>query len=188
VFEELVAGARDGDEVAFAALWRRFHPPLIRYLRVVARRDAHDVASEVWLSVVRGLGTFTGDEVGFRAWLFTIARHRAADDGRRRSRRICETVTLEGEDPSDGTDAADEAIALIELDTCLGLLSSLPRSQADVIALRVIGGLSVAETAPIIGRSEGAVRVLAHRGLHQLREQLSADMTRRPREAPTAVA
>jgi RNA polymerase sigma-70 factor (ECF subfamily) len=76
----------------------------------------------------------------------------------------------------------------LELDGCLRLLRSLPRSQADVIALRVIGGLSVAQTAATIGKSEGAVRVLAHRGLNQLREQLSAELTRRPSEEPISAA
>jgi RNA polymerase sigma-70 factor (ECF subfamily) len=173
VFEDLVGRARDGDEVAFAALWRQFHPPLVRYLRVVAQRDAHDLASEVWLSIVRDLGSFTGEELGFRAWVFTIARHRAADAGRRRSRRIADTVPLDDQDPPDGSDVSAEAVAWMELDAGLGLLRSLPRSQADVIALRVISGLSVAETAALTGRSDGAVRVLAHRGLHQLRDRLS---------------
>jgi RNA polymerase sigma-70 factor (ECF subfamily) len=188
VFEEVVARARDGDDLAFTALWRQYHPPLVRYLRVVARGDAHDLASEVWLSIVRGLGSFTGDELGFRAWMFTIARHRAADAGRRRSRRIADTVSLDDADPPDGSDAAAQAVAWMELDACLGLLRSLPRSQADVIALRVIGGLTVGETAAMVGRSEGAVRVLAHRGLHQLKQQLSAEVTRSPQEEPIAVA
>jgi RNA polymerase sigma-70 factor (ECF subfamily) len=187
-FEELVSRARDGDEDAFAALWRHFHPGLVRYLRVVARDDAHDLASEVWLAVVRGLGNFSGDELGFRAWIFTIARHRAADAGRRRSRRIADTVSLTDEDLPDGADPAAEAAARIELGACLRLLRSLPRSQADVIALRVIGGLSVAQTAATIGKSEGAVRVLAHRGLDHLRAQLSAELTSRRRDEPTAVA
>jgi RNA polymerase sigma-70 factor (ECF subfamily) len=188
VFDELVARAQDGDEAAFAALWQRFHPRLVRYLRVVARQDAHDLASDVWLSIVRGLGNFTGDELGFRAWMFTIARHRAADAGRRRSRRIDDTVSLTDEDPPAGTDPAAEAVARMELDACLRLLRSIPRSQAEVIALRVIDGLSVAQTAAMTGKSEGAVRVLAHRGLHQLRQQLSAEVTNRPWGEPTAVA
>jgi len=52
----------------------------------------------------------------------------------------------------------------------------------------VIDGLSVAQTAAMTGKSEGAVRVLAHRGLHQLRQQLSAEVTNRPWGEPTAVA
>jgi RNA polymerase sigma-70 factor (ECF subfamily) len=118
--------------------------------------------------------------------MFTIARHRAADAGRHRSRRIADTVPLIDEDWRDVTDAASEAVARVELDACLRLLRSLPRSQADVLALRVMGGLSVAQTAAMIGK--GAVRVLAHRGLHQLREQLSAELTRRPSEEPISAA
>jgi RNA polymerase sigma-70 factor (ECF subfamily) len=97
-------------------------------------------------------------------------------------------MPLDDQDPSDGSDVAAEAVAWMGLDACLGLLRSLPRSQADVIALRVIGGLTVAETAVTTGRSERAVRVLAHRGLHQLRELLSAEVSMRPWGEPTAVA
>ena len=64
---------------------------------------------------------------------------------------------------------------MMELGECLHLIRSLPQGQADVVALRVIGGLSVTETASVVGKSEGAVRVLAHRGLRQLAEQLSPD-------------
>jgi RNA polymerase sigma-70 factor, ECF subfamily len=78
-FGAVLAAAVDGDEQAFARLWRDLHPAVLRYLRVVAPEAAEDVASETWLEVVRGLGQFTGDEAGFRSWVFTIARHRALE-------------------------------------------------------------------------------------------------------------
>jgi RNA polymerase sigma-70 factor (ECF subfamily) len=81
-FAAVLAGALGGDEQAFARLWRDLHPALLRYLQVVTPGAAEDVASETWLEVVRGLGQFTGDETGFRSWVFTIARHRALDDHR----------------------------------------------------------------------------------------------------------
>ena len=71
----------------FPVLWRDArNPALLRYLRVIAPRPAEDVAADTWVQVVRGLAAFRGDEAACRAWLFTIARHRAIDEGRRRSR------------------------------------------------------------------------------------------------------
>src|ERR1700712_5756413 len=74
------------DEVAFAELWRRHHPMLLRYLRVLVSDAAEDVASETWIAVVRALSRFEGDEQNFRTWLITIARNRAMDYGRSRRR------------------------------------------------------------------------------------------------------
>ncbi len=87
-FQRVLAGAVAGDERCFALIWRDLQPALLRYLRmVVARGAADDVASETWLDVVQTLGRFRGDEQGFRAWVFTIARHRALDWQRRAIRQ-----------------------------------------------------------------------------------------------------
>src|SRR3954468_15214285 len=77
-----LAGARAGDEAAFVTVWRALHPPLLRYLSVRGDEAPEDIASETWMHVVRGLPSFSGDAAAFRAWLFTIARHRAIDHGR----------------------------------------------------------------------------------------------------------
>jgi len=173
-FAETVAAARDGDERAFTALWRWLHPSLVRYLRVVTTMESDDLASEVWLSVAQGLDRFSGDERAFRALVFTIARHRVVDAARRRARRVADTAPLSAIDPPAPGDAASEALIRMELGASLEIIRSLPPAQADVISLRVIGGLSVTETATVLAKSEGAVRVLAHRGLRELADRLSA--------------
>ena len=174
-FEGTILDASEGDEQAFSALWRWLNPSLIRYLRVVAPGESEDLASEVWLSVVQGLRRFRGDDGAFRAWAFTIARHRVIDAARRRSRRVVDNISLVDSDAPPAPDAALEADARWELEACLDVIRSLPPGQADVVALRVIGGLSVPDTAAVVGKSDGAVRVLAHRGLRQLAEQLEPD-------------
>src|SRR5262245_14899538 len=85
-FPAVLAAAVHGDESAFAILWRDLQPALLRYLRMVAPPVAEDLASETWLEVARGLGRFQGEEEGFRAWVFTIARHRVVDWRRREAR------------------------------------------------------------------------------------------------------
>ena len=72
-FPDLLAAAREGDDAAFTTLFRSVQPVLLRYLRTMGGRLADDVAAETWVSVVRGLGRFRGDEDGFRAVVFTIA-------------------------------------------------------------------------------------------------------------------
>ena len=172
-FPETVAAAARGDEDAFASLWRWFHPSLSRYLQVVAPWDWEDVSSEVWYSVARDLRSFSGDERSFRAWVLTIARHRTIDAARRRSRRVEVVPITDVDHPADG-DASTTVTRTAELADAMAALRGLPPSQAEVLALRVIGGLTVAETADALGKSEGAVRVLAHRGLRQLAERAAA--------------
>ena len=177
-FQRLLSGAQGGNEACFAALWRSFNPGLVRFLSGLAGRDdAADVASTVWLEVVRGLERFEGDESGFRAWLFTIARRRLIDlrrAGRRRPQRSIEHDEADrrvgsAADPSSLSEAArstDDAIALI---------GSLPPDQAEVLLLRVVADLDVATVAKMIGKRPGTVRVLAHRGLRRLAEVLEGE-------------
>jgi len=168
-FSVVLAGAQDGDEEAFASLFRAVQPVLLGYLRLIAPESAEDVAGETWLQVVAGLTGFRGGEDAFRGWLFTIARHRAIDSARARSRR--RTVPLdEGEWSARHTapDAADMALEAISTKAALSLLLALPRDQAEIILLKVVAGLSVADVARMVGKSEGAVRVAAHRGLRRL--------------------
>ena len=78
-----LAAAADGDEEAFARLFRAHQPMLLRYLRTLAAGAQEDLAAETWLRVVRGLRAFDGDLDDFRAWLFTIAHRRYVDHVRR---------------------------------------------------------------------------------------------------------
>ena len=66
-FSDLIAAARAGDDAAFTTLFRSVQPVLLRYLRTIGGRLADDVAAETWVSVVRGLGRFRGDELAHRA-------------------------------------------------------------------------------------------------------------------------
>ena len=94
-FAAVLAAAADGDELAFGALWRDLQPALLRYLNAFAPGAGEDLASETWLRVVKALDSFSGDERAFRAWVFTVARHRAVDRWRRTTRHHDELVPLD---------------------------------------------------------------------------------------------
>jgi Sigma-70 region 2 len=106
LFGARLAEAQSGDEAAFACLFRDVQPALLRYLRVIAPEAADDVAGETWLQVVAGLAGFRGGEEAFRAWLFTIARHRAIDAGRSRARRRTIPLPENGAEQLAAPDAA----------------------------------------------------------------------------------
>jgi RNA polymerase sigma-70 factor (ECF subfamily) len=167
-FRDILASAQAGDDAAFTSIFRDVQPALLRYLRLIAP-DAEDVASETWLQVVSGLRRFRGEEPEFRAWLFTIARHRAADSGRSRARRPAVPLELtEVDQLLTSPDAADQALEAVSTRAVLTLIASLPGDQAEIIMLRVVAGLEAREVARIVGKTPGAVRVAAHRGLRKL--------------------
>ena len=167
-FTAVLDAAAAGDEAAFRVLWRDLQPALLRYLDALAPGAGEDLASETWLRVVDGLARFSGDERDFRAWVFTVARHRAVDRWRRRTRRHDELVPL---------DALADLPALDAISTraAVALVATLPRDQAEVVLLRVVAGLDVAQVAAITGKRPGTVRVLAHRALRRLAQRLDAD-------------
>ena len=171
-FGEVLVSARAGDDDAFAELWRWLHPPLLRWLTVVAPRDVEDVESEAWLSVARGLDSFEGGAADFRGWVFTIARRRAIDWARRHRRRPPAGAfdTVDVVDPNGSSSSlVDDAHAV---DMATAVLRQLTPDQREVVSLRVIVGMTVAETAAIVGKSEGAVRVVCHRALRSLARRL----------------
>lgn len=175
-FMGVLADARDGGEAAFTRLFRDIQPALLRYLRVLAPEVAEDVASETWLRVMNGLTRFSGDEDAFRAWLFTIARRQMIDWQRSRARH--RTVPLadseaqvrhdEAQLRNTAPDTADLALERISTKSALALVSALPPDQAEIIVLRVVAGLDTLDVSRIVGKSPGAVRVAAHRGLRRL--------------------
>jgi RNA polymerase sigma-70 factor (ECF subfamily) len=175
-FPAVLRAAAGGDEGAFAKLWRDAHPPLLRYLRVLAGDDAaEDVAGEVWLEIARGLARFRGSsEAEFRGWVFVTARRRVIDLRRYEDRH---PVRLAGEaremDRPAMDDTAAAALDNLSARAAVELIATLPRFQAEVIVLRVIAGLDVGQVARIVGRRPGAVRVAAHRGLRELAARLS---------------
>jgi RNA polymerase sigma-70 factor, ECF subfamily len=168
-FAATLDDAQSGDQAAFARIFRDVQPVLLRYLRVIAGEAAEDMAGETWLQVVAGLTGFRGEERAFRAWLFTIARHRVADWGRSRGRRPA--VPLDDDEMPNGPlapDTADLALERLSTRALLAMIATLPADQAEIIMLRVVAGLDGPDVARMVGKSPGAVRVAAHRGLRKL--------------------
>lgn len=172
-FPAVLAAAQEGSEAAFSALWRDGNPALLRYLQAAAPHAADDVAAETWVQVVRGLPRFHGDERDWRSWLFTIARRRAIDEGRRRSRHPAAPLDdLPRDREPRSPDTALLAAENLSTAALVRQIRALPPLQADVILLRVLADLDNEAVARMVGRSPGAVRVAAHRGLRNLVQQL----------------
>jgi len=175
-FDRTMEAAREGEHAALAAIYRDLSPAVLGYLRGQRAGEPEDLASEVFVAVVRGLTAFQGDERSFRSWVFTIAHRRVVDERRRRSRGWEEPV-----DPGDFADSLagsrigdveDEALGRLGASWAMKMLGRLTPEQREVVLLRVLGGLSVAEVAIVMGKAEGAIKALQRRALRALAREI----------------
>lgn len=178
-FESRLAAAKAGDEAAFVELFRSVQPSLLRYLTTLGGGLAEDVAAETWVSVLKGLPRFKGDEAGWRSWVFTIAHSRLRDAQRKAVRTPLPADTTTLLEPRPGrADVALEVEEMFSTEAALALIGWLPADQAEVVLLRYVAGLDVARTAKVVGKRPGTVRVTAHRALKRLEELLGPSRAR----------
>lgn len=165
--------ARGRGEPSFGeleSLYDRYAPAVLGFLRGRGVPDAEDVLGEVFVSVVRSLDRFDGDEDAFRRWLFTIAHRRAVDAHRRRARRPESAVAPEElpDVPASTGGPDDVAAGSLELTAVGGALRQLTDDQRAVLLLRVVADLSVADTAAVLEKPESAVKALYRRAVAAL--------------------
>lgn len=175
-FESTLAAARTGAAWAWESLYRDLAGHVAGYLRGKGAREVDDLVSETFLSVARDIHRFTGGEAAFRSWVFTIAHRRLLDAWRAQGRSVpvadgeAAQEMAEREWLGDTETEAMTAMSMIEVNV---LIKHLSKQQRDVLLLRVVGDLSVAETAKVLDTSEGAVRALQSRAIRELRARLS---------------
>jgi RNA polymerase sigma-70 factor, ECF subfamily len=175
-FPEILTRAREGDQHAWTLLYDDLSGPLVGFLRGRGAPDPEDQVGETFLDIVRNLGSFAGDEAGFRAWVFTIAHRRLVDALRRRTRRPVAPVPTEHLVPL--ADALDQGPHLIDqlvermavTGHLEGLLAALSDDQREVLVLRFAADLDATTVGQITGRSTNAVAAITRRALLRLRE------------------
>lgn len=167
-----------GDEDAFRAAYRAVQPGLLRYLTVlVGAPEAEDVAAETWAHAIRDLERFSGAADGFRGWITTIARNRALDLMRSNGRRPVVDVRIEDlVDKVDAADPEEQALGLVSTAEALRLIATLPPDQAEAVLLRAVVGLDAKTAAQVLGKSPGAVRTAAYRGLRSLQKKIHPEV------------
>ena len=171
--DALVEAARGGSVSAFERLYRALASQVVSYLRWHRVSDPDGLTNDVFAQVHRKLGSFEGDEQGFRSWVFTIAHHRMIDDRRRTQRQPVVASDVEVEDHRSMGDVEEDAFAVLGSDRVRELLDVLSPDQRAVVLLRVVADLSVEEVARILGKREGAIKALQHRAMAALRRHLS---------------
>jgi RNA polymerase sigma-70 factor (ECF subfamily) len=170
--EEEVAAASAGEPAALRRVYEVLSPRLVVYLRSRGSEDPEGLTQDVFVSLLPRLAQLRGGVTGLRTFAFSLAHARLVDETRRRTKRP-PSRTLELVDDPPLTPSAEElALGQISGTALFAQLATLREDQRTVVALRVIGELSLEETAEVMGKSVGAVKQLQRRGLLALRELL----------------
>ena len=173
-FDEVMTAAHTGAGWAFERLYRWLSPAVLSYVRGQGLPDPEDVAGDIFLKAFHSLSAFRGNEDQFRSWVFTIAHHRIVDERRRAGRRPVEVDTLDtAADRASQHDVEELAIGAAAADRLRAVLDELVPDQRNVLLMRVLGDLSIEQTAAALGKTEGAVKQLQRRALIAVRELMS---------------
>lgn len=173
-FDSVLMAAKAGAEWAWSTIFRDLWGSVAGYLANRGAGEAEDTASEVFIKVARNIHSFDGDEASFRSWVFVIAHRTLIDDRRYRSRRP-ETAEMPEHFSNPGGNVEDEAVDQLVTAELLEAFEKLTTDQRDVLALRMISGLTLEQTAEVIGKRPGAVKALQHRALASLQRQFESE-------------
>lgn len=176
--EDLVRAAQAGDASSFGQLYERYFDKVYSYLsfKVGSPTEAEDLAEQVFLKALESLRGYKWTGVPFQAWLFRIAHNLLVDYLRRKGKRPSEPLD---ESLPDASPTADPEQLLSEKLTRQGLIQAVERLtelQKQVIGLKFAGGLSNAEVARMMGKTEGAVKALQHAALQSLQRRFAKEI------------
>ncbi len=167
--DDVVAAAEAGDGDALGILYTSLAPKVLGYLRSHGADDPEGLTNEVFVHVLQRLGGLVGGAAGLRTLVFSVAHARMVDDVRRRARRPVEHSYEPDLDYRLAPSAETDALASATGADLHRMLERLHEDQRSVITLRILGDLSIEQTAEVLGKSAGAVKQLQRRGLLSLR-------------------
>lgn len=171
----LILMAQDGKTEAFGLLYEEFIDHVYRYVfvRTGHVRQAEDMTQEVFLRAFKGIADYRDRGIPFLGWLLRIAHNLVIDFYRRERKKhfviLDETWTPSPDNP------ASEAERRFEINEIRKAITSLPPAQREAFSLRFIAGLTVSETANVMGKSEGAVKTLQHEAVVKLRKMMKEE-------------
>jgi len=172
--ESIARGLQKRDPEAWAGIYEEYFPRVYRYiaLRVGDKTEAEDLAEQVFLKALESISSFKWRGVPVSAWLFRIAHNQVIDY--RRTSKAKLHLPLDESLVSNDADPVLEAERDLDISQVVQAVGQLTQAQRDVIELRFAGELSTAEVAKVLGKSQGAVKVMQHSALAALRKLLSS--------------
>lgn len=172
----LIELAQKGDKDAFGQIYNLFYRRIFRYCKFNLPnskvRDAQDICQETFFRAWKSLPGFRLEKGGsFQAFLFKIAHNLIVDLVRKKRDISIDKI----EEPVQNQDLYEKIDKIEEIARVKSALSKLGKDERQIIILRYFEEMTSAETAQIVGKRGGALRVQTHRILKKLREILEND-------------
>jgi RNA polymerase sigma-70 factor (ECF subfamily) len=169
---ELINRAKNGERASIGQLYEEYHLHVYRYLYYLVGdvHNAEDLASEVFVRMIRSLPNYHYQGISFQAWLFQIAHNLAVDHFRKDGKRI--QVELEDNMHANGPDLDSTVEHNLNSTLLRQALEKLNTAQREVIVLRFVAGMPISQVAQTLRKSEDTVKGLQRRGLATLRKIL----------------
>lgn len=171
--KNIVKKAANGDSAAFTQLYEIYFDRVYKYIyfRIKKQSETEDLTQEVFIKAMNAIASYKIGETPFAAWLFRIAHNQIIDYARKTGRVQIEslneaTTSLLIEDP------VVNAESNIEVEELMRAIETLPPAQQEVITLRFVGGLALAEVAQLLGKSIGTVKALQFNATESLKKKL----------------
>jgi RNA polymerase sigma-70 factor (ECF subfamily) len=171
--DDVIGFARAGDRLVMRLICDTLGPRLVAYARGQGVDDPDVIANETLYRVLSGLDGFTGTATGLRSWAFTIGHNLIVDEHRRRARRPVPGDEVELASMAAEVDVEATVAARVAMGQTLAAINELNDAQRDVLLLRHVADLSVAETADVLGKRPNAVKQLQHRATKALARNLA---------------
>ena len=170
---EVISRAQGGDADVIGALYQRYRVDVFRYLyyRVGDQQTAEDLTAEVFLRMIRALERYRAGNTPFEAWLYQIARNMAIDHHRKM--KIRNHLPLDENLVSETGDVGQEVELGLTSELLVKALAELNEVQRDVLILRFVNGVRIAQVAQMLHKSESAIKAHQRRALLALREILT---------------
>jgi len=164
----------DRSPAAFEKLYRQYLNPVYRYLysKTGSPVDAEDLTSQVFLAALGGLPRYR-HKGHFSAWLFSLARRKAADYYRNRQPQVS-LDEKEIERPAPEADLLSGVIHAEEMQSLGRLIAALPEEERELVRLRFAARLGFEEIAAVLDKKTSAVKMALYRLLERMEKQLEA--------------
>jgi RNA polymerase sigma-70 factor (ECF subfamily) len=163
----------EGDSSAFGKLYDYYQPMIYRFvlIKVGRREEAEDITHQVFLRAWQSIRTYSHRGNPFGSWLYRIARNQVID--RYRSRKDDVSLEMIDADTLSFQTKQPDVSTRIDMERVIAAVHRLKPDYQDVIVLRFVEDLSISETAEIMHKTEGAIKLIQHRAIEELKKELN---------------
>ena len=175
----LIRQAQEGDKEAYGQLYDRYIAQIYRFVvvKVTNKDEAQDLTHEVFLSAWQNLTNYKHQGFPFSSWLYQIARNKVIDHYRTKKDHA-DVYEIDEEFVKVASVVESNLDVRLAMDDIKKALTTLSDEQKDVIVMKFVEDLSNEEIAKAMNKSEGAIRLLQHRAINNLKELLWTDLNK----------